>query len=622
MTRRLLPILVLLAAPVAAGAEPRPRPDVDTEAIREALRASPRGGSYASSRAYAHYLNARLAEDAGELQRALEELRLAVIYDDTSADLRVALAWLYARTEELERAATEIDRALRITPAHAGAHVLLGKVRAAQHRRGEAAKALEEAIRLDPQEPEPWLVLARLHADFGGWQEAEAVASRYGQVHRRNGAPWRLLATTAWERDEPERTRRYLAQAVTVDPDDATSRLRLALLESQRGNERRAEALYAEVLRLDPSDPQALAGAGSLALRRGDGVAARAYFQQLLGTARDPVGAALQVTAAWRSAHRPDEALSTLDQALRADVGASRLHFARAMVLASLGRHREAIEAFAAVPEEAGPVHVVALARKAESLSLEGHHTEARAALERALLLLRPGADEAGRVYAVVPGIFRRAGAAARGLALLEPLAAEREDPALVVAVAEILQDLGRDAQAQALLAGALAQAPGEEGLIFALAAARERAGDVDGAVGLVQALLRGDPDNASALNFVGYVWADQGIHLDEARALLQRALELRPDEPYFLDSLGWCEVRLGNLEAGIRLLERARALVPREAVVLHHLAEAFHLAGRDADADRLWEEALQLLARDPDPRVLAEIEKARQAARQRAARR
>jgi len=619
---RLLPLLLILCTLPRGAAARGDRPDVDLAAIREAMRASPGGTSYASSRAYAHYLNARLAEQAGDAARALEELQLAVIYDDTSAELRVELAWQLARSEDLDRAALEVNKAIRLAPDHAPAHLLLGKIRAAQHRRTEAVSALERAIELRPGDPEAWLALAKLHADFGAWTEAERVARRFERTFPRNGGPWRLLAATAWERSDEERVRRYLQRAVRRDPEDMASRLRLAALEHRAGASARAAALYEEVLRIDPAEPEALLGAGRIALASGDAVAARAYFQQLLGTARDPVGAALQVASAWRGAHLPDEALAILDGALREAIDDPRIHFTRGLLLDSLGRHDAALEAFGRVPATAGPLHAAALARQAESLSLLGRHEAAAGAIRRAIRLVKPGSEEAPAIWEVVPNVFRRAGRPAEAIEVLQAHAAGERDPALTVALAESLLDLERHDQAQALLAAELVESPGDTGLVFALAAARERAGDVEGAVGLMQAVLRGDPDNASALNFVGYVWADRGIRLEEAHRMLRRAVELRPEEPYFLDSLGWCEVKRGNVEAGALLLERARARAPREAVVLHHLAAAYVRLGRFEDAAALWTEALSLLDRDPDPRVRAEIETARREAGMRAERR
>lgn len=614
--RRALPAFLLcISLPLAGAAQEgarEARPPVDPGAIRDALRATgPGGTSWASARAYAHFLKARQAQARGDHQRALEEMRLAVIYDEDDAELRVELAWLYARADALDRATAELERALRLDPRYARAHLLLGRIRASQHRRREAIAALEEAIRLAPEAVEPWLVLTRVHADFGAWADAERVGARFERVHPRSGAPWRLLAEAAWGRADRARAARYLRRAAERDPDDRDSRLRLARI-ARGTDDAEAAARYAEVLRLDPTDEEALLASGEIALRAGDAVSARAYFRQLLGTARDPAGAALQVAAAWRTARRPDDALATLDEALRSESGDPRLHFARGLVLAARGAHREALAAFAAVPEAAGPLHAAALAGVADALSLLGAHDQAFDAIRRAVGAIGPGDEMGGAVYPVVPDVFRRAGRSAEAIALLQPLVAAGAGPAVTIAIAEALQDLGRHDQAQALLAAELVQAPGDTGLLFALAAARERAEDVEGAVGLVKALLDADPDNATALNFVGYVWADRGMRLEEARRLLRRALELEPEDPHILDSLGWCEVKRGNFEEGARLLERARAGLPQDPVVLHHLAAAYAALGREAEAEGIWIQALAILERDPDPRVRTEIEAAR----------
>lgn len=601
-------LLLVVSTPALASSQRAP---VDPEAIREALRGSKVAPTpYASSRAYEHYLNARVAESNGDLAAAKEELRLALIYDEHAPDLRLAFAWTLARTDELPRAVAEVERILARAPDHAGGWLLLGKIRAAQRRKAEALEALVRASTLDPADPEPRLTRVRLHADFGEYAAAEAIARGLDSLRPGDAVAWRLLARVALERGELRLAKKFLANAIQIDGDDSVSRLRLAELHEREGRHDQAALLYSQVLATDPTHPGALLSVARDALRRGDEKSARAYFQQLLGTARDPVKAALEVVASWETHRRYEEALTALDQAIALQPD-PRLLLARGILLSSEGRHAEAEKAFAAVPQQAGPIHVVALARRAESLSLSGRHEEALLILDQTLRTLTARL-EWEEWAEVVPDIYRRAGRSADAIGLLEPQAAARPgDPALVMALGKTLLDAGHTSQALALLSAELVRTPGETRLVFALAAARERAGDHEGAVALMQALLRADPENASALNFIGYVWADRGQRLDEACAMVEKALALRPDEPHFLDSLGWCEFKRGNLPRAIALLERANHLAPREAVLLHHLAAAYVAAGRSNEAWRRWRQALEILDGDPDPRVAAEIREA-----------
>src|SRR4051794_31723146 len=124
--------LVVLAALVAArAAEAAPRRHVDPEAIGEARRNA--GERFASARAISHYVEARRAVRSGDVSKAAEHLRLAVTYDDRSAELRVSLAETLAESGQLEQADVEARRAVEQAqggPSESEAHVLVGRIAA------------------------------------------------------------------------------------------------------------------------------------------------------------------------------------------------------------------------------------------------------------------------------------------------------------------------------------------------------------------------------------------------------------------------------------------------------------------------------------------------------------
>jgi Flp pilus assembly protein TadD len=89
------------------------------------------------------------------------------------------------------------------------------------------------------------------------------------------------------------------------------------------------------------------------------------------------------------------------------------------------------------------------------------------------------------------------------------------------------------------------------------------------------------DPENADALNYLGYTYADLGINLDEAKQLIDKALRLQPEEGYIIDSLGWVYFRKGNYAAAFTELSRAYSLMPDDPVVNEHMGDVNYRLGQ-----------------------------------------
>lgn len=120
-----------------------------------------------------------------------------------------------------------------------------------------------------------------------------------------------------------------------------------------------------------------------------------------------------------------------------------------------------------------------------------------------------------------------------------------------------------------------------------------------------LQKALELNPDQPHVLNYLGYSWVDQGLHLDEAMDMIARAVELRPNDGYIVDSLGWAHYRLGQYDDAVRELERAVELKPEDPIINDHLGDAYWKVGRKLEAQFQWSHARDL---DPDPDVLTKI--------------
>jgi tetratricopeptide (TPR) repeat protein len=113
-------------------------------------------------------------------------------------------------------------------------------------------------------------------------------------------------------------------------------------------------------------------------------------------------------------------------------------------------------------------------------------------------------------------------------------------------------------------------------------------------------------PEQPLVLNYLGYSWIDQGVHLDEGMAMIRRAVEQRPDDGYIVDSLGWAYFRTGNYDEAVKSLERAVELKPEDPTINDHLGDAYWRVGRVLEAHFQWSHAKDL---KPEPEDLPKIE-------------
>jgi tetratricopeptide (TPR) repeat protein len=120
------------------------------------------------------------------------------------------------------------------------------------------------------------------------------------------------------------------------------------------------------------------------------------------------------------------------------------------------------------------------------------------------------------------------------------------------------------------------------------------------------QHALQLSPDEPLVLNYLAYSWTEQGVNLPQARRMIERAVELRPNDGAIIDSLGWVVFRQGDTAASVKLLERAVELTPSDWTVNLHLGDAYWAVGRKLEAQFQWRRALTL---DPDPEDVPKLQ-------------
>lgn len=509
-------------------------------------------------------------------------------------EYHVFMAELALQRERPALAATEFLRAARVSDDPDVAE-RAARYAGAFGTPAEAAEAAERWAELAPESLHPVRLLVRARLALGDAPAAAAALERLRAAGGEGGRAFLALLPLMGDARDPGVALEAMATAAAGYPDDPSAAYVEAYLALRADALERARNAAERALELDP-----------------DWLEAGLVYARTLAAAGE-VDAALQ----WLETH-PRAA----ERELRLE---------RATILINAGRDDAAREVLAALLAEfpADPEGLRALGY------LEFHAGDAEAARAAFMTLLAHGqyrndalfylgglleqegaTEEAAQFYARMDGGEHLLTAQVRLALLMVQLGrpelalehlerfAERNPaaaPQLGVARAELLARLGRPEEAVPVYDELLARDPDAVGLRYARAMLLVELDRIDGAVADFEHIVGLRPDDATALNALGYTLADRTERFDEAFALISRALELEPDSAAILDSKGWVLFRLGRSEEAVPYLEQALAL-QHDPEIAAHLGEVLWRLGRVDEAREVW---LAALVEFPDSGIL-----------------
>jgi len=163
----------------------------------------------------------------------------------------------------------------------------------------------------------------------------------------------------------------------------------------------------------------------------------------------------------------------------------------------------------------------------------------------------------------------------------------------------ELLRSARRYEQALDVFNTALGIVPGNSDLLYSRALVAEKLGRIDLLEADIRTILKTEPDNAHALNALGFTLADQTDRYQEAYGYIKRAIEIMPDDAAIIDSWGWVHYRLGEYDKAIGLLRKALSHF-NDAEIAAHLGEVLWVSGNQEEATSIWKEALEKSPNDP----------------------
>jgi len=493
-----------------------------------------------------YFLMGRYLEGAGKVDEAVAAFRKAIDLDPKSAEPRAELSALYAREDKPLEAVDAAEDALNVDPKNREANRILGSVLAAMIEQRKPVKPGDD-VSAYPTRAIKALEIAR--GDGSGDLSIDLA-----------------LARLYLDQDRPADAVPLLRRIVGEQPQYAEGSVLLAEAQEASGA---SDAAAETITRLLDDQPQFFRGRVQLAeiyeRQKHWPQAADAWARVQELNQRNPEIATRRATALL-NADRPGEARDVLRDALKLAPNDLRISYLLAQAQRSAGDVDGAL---------------------ATASSLRTAHPED----VRATYLLAQMLDAKGRYQEIVdllgPEIKRLR--AANGT----NKAASGQVALLMASEALALQQLKRTDEALATLKEASALAPDDTSVIFQMGAVLDRAGRQAEAEKAFRDVLAKDPLDAGALNYLGYMLADHGNNLDEAVSLIQRALKVEPDNPSYLDSLGWAYYQQGKLDLADPALTTAAGKMPKNSVIQDHLGDLRLKQNRRTDAIEAWQRAL-----------------------------
>lgn len=404
----------------------------------------------------------------------------------------------------------------------------------------------------------------------------------------------------------------------------------LALSAARTDPDTRAGLLqsFEQLLGKYPDNPQLVFGKALLLEQEERTEEALALLQAQPARNR-PVPSILLQGRILQSLGRNDDALSLLARSLREQPDDKRLRLTYARLLVEQDRLDDAIGEFSTLlqqnPQDDDLRFSLALVcMEAEAwreaivyledlISRDSHLNPAWFNLGRAQQALGHREDALTAYAQVEPGneflpakslqteLLLAMGRESEAAAMLERTRQSQPDYALQLYLVEIeaLSGQGRVERAWSLAAEALERFPDDLNLLYTRAMLAEKRDDLAQLERDLRFILAREPDNAMALNALGYTLADRTDRLDEARTLIEQAVKLNPEDPATLDSMGWVLYRQGDLEGAERWLREAYARLP-DAEIAAHLGEVLWARDKTREARRIWTQAWQKAPDNP----------------------
>jgi len=588
------------------------------------------------------FLLAKLAAEEGRYDEAIDKISSVIQKNPHEPVLMYERAMMFIDAGRIDRAETELRAVVDKNPDFYDAERVLGRLlldRAGGDRArvDEALKHLQAAYKLNPDDLSAGIAVSQILISTDRIAEAERVLSAMVERAPDQRALNYNYAQVLTKLGRGNESKPYLERTLGADPTYGPAIMQLLDIYQQENEWRKAAQILQPLIEEDPLNADLQRQQAFFYLRSGDARQARERFKAL--TAADPKDTRVRFFLA--------ESLNDLEEYADAEKLYRQLLTETpddAELLSSFGLsligQKKWDEASATFNKLLGrgdiPDHLAAMARtQLAHIDLQKGNYDAAIETAKSIFIFRDKPNT--QAINIALEALKKQNRGADALALLDPLVTKFDsDPFVNARYVEALVRAGQKEKAQqhaalqaklgtrnaitvaeayfaagdqpagvALMKSAVAAKPEEIDLQFELGSLQERAGDRAAAEKTFLSVLGKNENHAPTLNYLGYMWAETGEHLEQAHEMLTRAVGQEPDNGAYVDSLGWIYFRLGKLDLAEKYLTDATRLLPRDATVHEHLGDVLAKRGNTERALQLYRTALTL---DPEAKEIDKL--------------
>jgi tetratricopeptide (TPR) repeat protein len=565
------------------------------------------------------YLNSGLAElyaKTGRIRDAVNEAQDIIKRDPDNLEARKLLGRIYLRglgdlqsgaqsEDVLKRAIEQYEQIARLEPNNADNHILLGRLYRVANEMGKAENEFKTAVSLSPGSEEAVSLLAYLYNDEGNGKKATEVLTAVPEADRTSKLYSALGFTYEQQHDYKNAVKAYRS-AVDADKDN---------LEAMRGlaqnllNDNQPDAAldqYKTIVEADPHDAQSYMHMAELYRKTGNFDKAIESLKKADSEVQDSLEVPYNMAVIYQAQGKYDEAAKILEQLIKktekpdgkynsGEKNNRGVFFERlGSVYRDENKTQPAVEAFRHMLDLGDDSAERAYQQIIDTYRDARDWKDATAVAQEAVNRLPNNRN----LKLVLAGQLADSGQPDEALAQAKSLLkGNSEDREIYLALAQMYSRLKRWPEAEEAINKALqlSTKPEEKQYVtFTLAAMYERQKKFDQAEDTFKHVIATDPNNAVALNYLGYMLADRGIRLDEAMGYIKKAVQLDPQNGAYLDSLGWAYFKMGNYDLAEENLRKAVERVNNDPTVLDHLGDLCQKTDRLKLAAGYWERALQ----------------------------